>query len=455
MTAPSQTVHNARRGVESFPLRLFLAAALFLLVLAACSTQDWGTGGGEGVVKSAMGLGFGPPSVQPPPSEPRPTLDRIGGFKSPTRLALDKDGNLYVTDPGRGWVAVLNPAGERIGTLTGLVSPLGVALQEVKSKVRECVELEHRKRPKVALLAKYCDEMDELGSVSATLGRRGRHHVRIDKEDCRRFEKKRPKKSKVSKISRKRIRKPKKLKKPKKQRKPKKPKIMQRPREMAGRCEGFMVTRSVTKLRVYVGDGGDGSVRVFEEGVRVGSLGRGAGEFETPNGIAAGSNGVVFVADSKAGLVKAYWRGGAFLFSFGRDTDGPGRLDFPTDLALDESAGELYVADWGNGRVVVFDLDGNWLRDIATPLNDGGDEAYHVVAGLGLDPAGNLYVVDNALSCVAVMTREGRLLDLIGYKGGRYWTGDLAVPTDAVSDGRRIYVTSNRTGRVNVFEAVQ
>jgi len=50
-----------------------------------------------------------------------------------------------------------------------------------------------------------------------------------------------------------------------------------------------------------------------------------------------------------------------------------------------------------------------------------------------------------------VMTQQGRLLDVFGYQHGRYWTGELKIPVDAVSDGSLVYVTSSAEGHVNVF----
>src|SRR6185436_5550277 len=64
-------------------------------------------------------------------------------------------------------------------------------------------------------------------------------------------------------------------------------------------------------------------------------------------------------AAGDAHIVK-FTAGGSFLLQIGTpgQSDGPDStttLNRPTSLALDEAANELYVADTGNRRIIVFD----------------------------------------------------------------------------------------------------
>ena len=204
-------------------------------------------------------------------------------------------------------------------------------------------------------------------------------------------------------------------------------------------------------VRAWVGDESNGSVRVFQNGEPTGYLGSGSGEFARPNGIAVSSQ-AVYVVDSDAHRVAVYDLDGSYVSAFGSWGWGPGQFDFPSDVALNEGAGEVYVADFGNQRIGVFDLAGTWLRDIHAPPNDDLAPIFLRPSGLGIDATGNLYVVDAALSCVVVMDATGVLLDAVGYRNGAYWTGELEIPIDAATDGTRVYVTSSKHGHVNVFE---
>ncbi|MDX1777238.1 MAG: NHL repeat-containing protein, partial [Desulfobulbales bacterium] len=110
---------------------------------------------------------------------------------------------------------------------------------------------------------------------------------------------------------------------------------------------------------LFVGDEGDGSVQVFIDGEKNIELGNGSGEFIKPNGIAVTSDLTAYVVDSKANEVRVYDKTGTLQTTFG----GAG-FNFPTDISLNETAGELYVSDFFNKRIRVYDLGGGWLRDI-------------------------------------------------------------------------------------------
>jgi DNA-binding beta-propeller fold protein YncE len=217
------------------------------------------------------------------------------------------------------------------------------------------------------------------------------------------------------------------------------------------RCVAFGTCNCRRIETAYVGDQSNGSVSVFENGRLVRQLGAGPGEFIKPGGIAVTADQVSYVVDSEARNIKSYARDGTLLATFGSRGWENGQVEYPVDVALDKATGELFVADYGNRRIAVFDLDGAWLRNVWAPLNDQGGYAFFRIAGIGIGPNGNLYVVDSALSSVTIMTPAGALIDIIGYDLGSYWTGDLNVPIDAATDGSFLYVTSSSDHLVKVF----
>src|SRR5690349_1987887 len=54
---------------------------------------------------------------------------------------------------------------------------------------------------------------------------------------------------------------------------------------------------------------------------------------------------------------------GNWIKSWGEPGSGPGQFNTPHSIATD-NAGNVYVADRGNGRIQVFDSDGKYLREI-------------------------------------------------------------------------------------------
>src|SRR5271156_332301 len=144
---------------------------------------------------------------------------------------------------------------------------------------------------------------------------------------------------------------------------------------------------------VIVVDSGNNRLQVFTpEGkfvAKVGKAGSGDGEFNQPWGITLDKEGNIFVADWKNHRVQKLSPSGKFLMKFGEYGTVPippnafavtylgpwvssgganeypkaGLLNHPTDVAVD-SDGDIYVADWGNHRISIFDQHGRALTNL-------------------------------------------------------------------------------------------
>ena len=55
----------------------------------------------------------------------------------------------------------------------------------------------------------------------------------------------------------------------------------------------------------------------------------------------------------------------AFVTAWGEKGDGPGQFNDPTGIAV--TGGEVFVADSRNGRIQVFDFEGNFKRQFGEP----------------------------------------------------------------------------------------
>lgn len=391
---------------------------------------------------------------------------RIGSLGTPARIALEA-GRLYVADSERGAVAVYDTDGVRVGTLPGVGRPLGVAVRTqalpdldgdgVPDSEDNCSAVYNPSKwdrgglsspdPDGRGDACECGDASDDGRVSL-----------VDFVQIRKFV------ASGGTILPTRFFAAGKCDVSGDQRCSLADFVLIRRAVAAGSDSGL--TRSCSGLPelasppdgdssatwVWVADESTGAVHVFRDGAPAGYLGAGPGEFVKPNGVAATAS-AVYVVDSAQHRVATYGWDGVQTGVFGSWGFGNGQFDFPTDVVVNESAGEVYVADFFNERIAVFDLAGTWLRNLAAPNNDAGDPIFYRPSGLGLDTQGRLYVVDGALACVVVMDGAGALIDVFGYRTGTgYWTGEMMVPVDAASDGTRVYVTSSKDGRVDVFE---
>ena len=123
----------------------------------------------------------------------------------------------------------------------------------------------------------------------------------------------------------------------------------------------------------------------------VGSNGTGPGQFGFPYGVALDALGNVYVADDINHRVVKLSPQLAFLGAWGGFGTKPGQLAFPRALASDP-AGDTYVADTANDRIQVFDPNGNLLHTIG--ISGRGPGQLTAPKGLAIDPTGRLLAAD-------------------------------------------------------------
>ena len=93
-----------------------------------------------------------------------------------------------------------------------------------------------------------------------------------------------------------------------------------------------------------------------------GVTGQGPDTFNRPSGVAVAPNGEIFVMDGEGpnNRVVKFSKEGRFIKEWGTTGSEPGNFSTPHDVAID-SRGRVFVADRGNGRIQIFDQDGNFL----------------------------------------------------------------------------------------------
>lgn len=214
--------------------------------------------------------------------------------------------------------------------------------------------------------------------------------------------------------------------------------------------------------RIYVGNETTGGIEVYHaDGYFMGFLGGDEQFVLDPTDLAIDAEaGLLFAVDGEADEVKVFSLAGDGLLV--GTISGPGleehHLQNPTGIALDPSAAEVYVADYGeiedgaDPRVLVFGYDGSYHGSIS---GDAGTHGYFFSKpqGLAIGPSGHVFVVDGWLGRVVVMDRAtGSEVARLGRFGSK--PTDLRLPLDAViyGPGLDLYVTSNLTRRVVRFD---
>jgi sugar lactone lactonase YvrE len=123
----------------------------------------------------------------------------------------------------------------------------------------------------------------------------------------------------------------------------------------------------------------------------------------------------LLVADTHYSRILRYSLDGKLVQQFGEYGGEPGKMIYPTDIALDPR-GNLYITEYGiRDRVMKFAPDGHFIQE----WGDSGTEPGQFQRALGIVwiPPGRLIVADTCNHRLQVFTDEGDLVAVWGKVG--------------------------------------
>ncbi len=211
----------------------------------------------------------------------------------------------------------------------------------------------------------------------------------------------------------------------------------------------------------------------------IGSLGNGPGQLNEPSGVAVDDEGNIYVADTWNARVAKFDAAGNFLTAWGTGgvPFGPPFIDpatgqevqrYAVDNGNDPLANEqhplgffgprnvavhgerVYIADTGNSRIVVTDLEGRFIEQIGVP--GAGVGQLREPIGLAFDAQDRLYVGDTWNGRIQVFQINGDgvastpllVIAVPGWSANTYFDPFIAVGADGrlwASQGARNTIT--------------
>ena len=202
-----------------------------------------------------------------------------------------------------------------------------------------------------------------------------------------------------------------------------------------------------------------------------------SGELDNPRGMAVDGAGNLYIADTNNHRIVVLGPDGATLRTFGTLGNGDGALNEPSGVSVDGD-GNVYVADTWNARIAKFGPDGSFLQNWgsgAVPYGDPfTDENGNQVNRLAFDtddqpeinqanPLGffgprnvlirgdRAYIADTGNSRVVVTDLEGNFVQQWGIAGSA--EGQLSEPIGLAADeAGRLFVGDTWNGRVQVLQ---
>ena len=212
---------------------------------------------------------------------------------------------------------------------------------------------------------------------------------------------------------------------------------------------------------LYVMDTGHHKVQMFDSKSgkvvrRMGSKGEGDGQLMECEGIAVHpTTNHVYVADHNNHRVTVFDAKGAFLRSFGSQGSAASQFNHPTGLAFSTGTGLLYICDTHNHRVCIYDAEGGWVRAVGGKRGDADGElsepSHVAVCQSPLDSSQDrVYVTDYGNDRVQVYDQEGKFLLKIGKTGKE--RGEFIAPIGAAIHADTLYIVDRGNHRVQVFD---
>ena len=141
--------------------------------------------------------------------------------------------------------------------------------------------------------------------------------------------------------------------------------------------------------KLFVCDSSNHRIQVFDTELNLvkvfGRKGSRNGCFKLPADVDFDNRGNIFIPDNLNHRIQVLDPNGSFLYSFGKKGSGQGELKYPACLRIDGDNDELYVTEFGNNRVSVFNTSGRIITTF-------GEQHLRLPKGIAIDQDGYVYV---------------------------------------------------------------
>jgi tripartite motif-containing protein 71 len=194
---------------------------------------------------------------------------------------------------------------------------------------------------------------------------------------------------------------------------------------------------------LLVADAGNHQIQIFSpDGQlkhKVGSNGRGEGEFFNPRGILALPNDGFLVCDTDNCRVQFFDKKNHHQRSVGSQGQGKENFMYPLGAAYNPVTNQIAVADCDNNRIQMLDLEGH----VITSIGNDNNVQLNGPSGVAFDQDGYLLVTE-------MKANQLQILDLQAKKSIATFKG-FRLPRSVCCDGSNFYVVDSLDCKIHIY----
>ena len=212
---------------------------------------------------------------------------------------------------------------------------------------------------------------------------------------------------------------------------------------------------------IYVVDNWNHRIQKFTSDgtfvLKLGSNGTNNGQFNYPEGIAVDSSNYVYVVENWNHRIQKFTSDGTFVLKFGNLGSEKGEFNFPCDLTVDIN-GNIYVVDTGNNRIQKFIP----ITNNTTPPSDDNKSNASLQTGiypnyieLSKNEKAKIVIGESDNVEIRIYNIVGSLIKSYAkryYNAGDYVEWDGTIRDTNIKAGAGIYIVVIKGDKINIIK---
>ena len=191
---------------------------------------------------------------------------------------------------------------------------------------------------------------------------------------------------------------------------------------------------------------GNSCIAILEYVSSFGSLGDGDDQFNNPHGIITNSTNI-FVSDFSNNRVLVYDHNGNYVSTIGSSGQGDGQFSNPVGITTNNV--HLFVVDFNAHRIQIFDMDGEFVKSFGSQGSDDGE--FRKPQRITTNDT-HLFVADTNNNRIQIFDFNGNYVKQFGSLSPSSGNGQFNSPQGVIATRTHLFVADTNNNRVQIFD---